>query len=314
MNKKENLLKTINHDGPEWIPYCWEGALKVVTPTFTERPDLEGYDSWGCYWDHSEVTGTYPSENCRLKGAQEIRGLEAPDPYAPGLLERAKREIGETDRNETLVLCTNHIGIHERAYILLGMEDYLAELLISNELIQILFDKIYDFKLKFAMRMLDELDIDGIWMGDDWGTQHSMFFSPDMWRKMIKPHMRHIYDEIHGRGKLVFQHSCGKIEKIIPDLVEIGLDAWNPCQPCNDLKKLKNEYGSMLTFMGGVDSEILDIKGDAEIKDEVRKRIDEMAAGGGYYLEPSHHVDFPKENIESFIKYAKLYGKIGPVI
>jgi hypothetical protein len=309
MNKKENLIRAISHNNPQWIPYCWEDSLRIVSPSFVERPDFEGYDSWGCYWKYSAVTGTYPSENHLLKDVEEIPGFSAPDPYAPGLLDRAKKEIEDMDhnetRNDTLVLCSNHIGTHERAYILLGMENYLAEIILHKDLIALLFKKIFDFKLKFAMRMIDDLDIDGIYLGDDWGTQRGLFFSPQIWRELVKPHLKQMYDRIHEKGKLIFQHSCGKIEEIVPDLVEIGLDVWNPCQPCNDLARLKKEFGNKLTFWGGVDSEILDLKGETEIEAEIRKRIDEMSAGGGYYLEPSHHVNFPKENINVFIKYAK---------
>jgi len=225
------------------------------------------------------------------------------------LLDRAKKEIADIDRNETLVLCTNHMGAHERAYILLGMENYLAEILLNKELISLLYSKIFDFKIKFAIRMLDELNIDGIWLGEDWGTQKGLFFSPQIWRELVKPNLKLMYDKIHERNKFVFQHCCGKIEEIIPDLVEIGMDVWNPCQPCNDLARLKKEYGDKLTFMGGVDSEIMELKGEAEIEVEVKKRINEMAADGGYYLEPSHHVPFPNKNIDAFIKSAQKYGR-----
>ena len=75
---------------------------------------------------------------------------------------------------------------------------------------------------------------------------------PQIWRKVIKPHTKRIYDCIHDMGMIVNQHSCGKIEAVFGDMVEIGADMWNMCQPCNDLKTLKEKYGKDICFFGGL--------------------------------------------------------------
>lgn len=309
MNKKDNLLRAIQHKDPEWIPYWGEDSFAYVLPTFTEMPEQGGYDDWRCFWEYSSTTGSYPGHEHYIKSAEEILNFIVPDPFAPGLLDAAKNAIKNIDRNQTVVVCNNHIGLHERSYILMGMEEYLIKLALNEELIEQLFDKIFDFKFKFTNRMLDELDIDGIWFGDDWGTQNGLFFSFEKWRALIKPRIKKLYDTVHNRGKLVFQHSCGKIESIIPDLVEIGLDVWNPCQPINDLVYLKKEFGDRLTFMGAVDSVVLDMQGRSEIENEIKLRIDQLKHNGGFILYPSHHVSFPEENVRAFIEFSKKYGK-----
>ena len=94
-----------------------------------------------------------------------------------------------------------------------------------------------------------------------------------------------------AHGILVNQHSCGKIEAIFGDIVGMGADMWNPCQPCNDLAALKREYGERIAFFGGLDSQfVLDRPGTTpdDIRREVRRRIDELASGGGYIAAPSH--------------------------
>jgi uroporphyrinogen decarboxylase len=272
-------------------------------------PEQAGRDSWGCLWEFSPVTGSYPGHEHRIKSVDEIVDFAVPDPFAPGLLDAAKRAIEKIDRSQTVVVCNNHIGLHERSYILLGMEEYLVEFALNEKLIVQLLDKIKWFKLNFAKRMLDELDIDGIWFGDDWGTQNNLFISPEKWREFFKPKYKELYDLVHDRGKLVFQHSCGKIESIIPDLVEIGLDVWNPCQPINDLEGLKKAYGKKLAFMGSVDSVVLDTKGRKEIEEEIRLRISQLKEGGGFVLYPSHHVAFPEENVKAFTEFSVKYGK-----
>lgn len=309
MNKKENFLRAIQHKDPEWIPYWGEGSFAYVLPTFTEMPEKGGYDDWGCFWEYSPITGSYPGREHVIKSEEDILNFIAPDPFAPGLLDAAKDAIKNIDRNQTVVACNNHIGLHERSYILIGMEEYLIKLALDEELIEQLYDKIFDFKFKFTKRMLDELDIDGIWFGDDWGTQNGLFFSAEKWRAVIKPRMKKLYDTVHDRGKLVFQHACGRIESIIPDLVEIGLDVWNPCQPINDLAYLKKEFGDRLTFMGAVDSVVLDTQGRPEIENEIKLRIDQLKNNGGFILYPSHHVSFPEENVSAFMEFSQKYGK-----
>ena len=309
MNKKDNFLRAVHHNSPEWIPYWQEGSFTYILPTFVEMPELGGYDDWGCLWEYSEVTGPYPSHEHRIKNVTSIPYYNIPDPYAPGLLDTAKEALKQINRVETVVACNNHIGMHERSYILMGMEEYLIEFALNESLVFQLIDRIFEFKYHFTKRMLDELDVEGIWLGDDWGMQTGLFFSPQKWREIIKPRLKKIYDLIHDRGKIIFQHSCGKIEAIIQDLVEIGLDVWNPCQPINDLKSLKEQYGDKLTFMGAVDSVIMATEGPAEVEKEVKLRIEQLGEGGGFILYPSHHVPFPEYNIRSFIDASIKNGK-----
>jgi uroporphyrinogen decarboxylase len=309
IDRKENFLRAVLHEQPEWIPYWGEGSFEYVLPSFNEMPEKGGYDDWGCKWEYSPATGPYPSRERRISSLDALKGFRTPDPDAPGLLDAAKQSLAAIDRTRTVVACNNHIGMHERAYILMGMEEYLLQFSLDEQLITDLFDKILDFKLRLTRRMLRELDVDAIWFGDDWGTQTSLFVSPDRWRAVFKPRLKKLYETVHEKGKLVFQHSCGRIESIIPDLVEVGVDVWNPCQPTNDLQQLKQAFGASLTFMGAVDSVILDTRGAQDIENEIRLRINQLKQGGGLVLYPSHHVQFPEENVRLFRECAIRYGR-----
>ncbi len=90
-------------------------------------------------------------------------------------------------------------------------------------------------------RFHEVADLDMIWYGDDWGTQSDLFLPPNVWRRIVKPHTQRIYACTKERGILINQHSCGRIESIFGDVVEMGADVWNPCQPCNDLAALKRQ-------------------------------------------------------------------------
>jgi uroporphyrinogen decarboxylase len=155
-----------------------------------------------------------------------------------------------------------------------------------------------------------KLGADGVWFGDDWGTQNGLFMSPSVWRELIKPEQARMYNAVKELNGIVFQHSCGCIEAIVGDLIEIGMDVWHPAQPCNNLALLKQKYGNKMCFMGAIDSQyVLPLGSTEEVREEVRRRIKELGKDGGYIPLPSHEIPFPKENWEAMIDEIKKIKK-----
>ena len=92
----------------------------------------------------------------------------------------------------------------------------------------------------------------------------------------------------------------------------MGADVWNPCQPCNDLASLKKQFAGRIAFCGGIDSQfVLDKPGvtTQEVRAEVRRRIDELANGGGYIAAPSHGVPYEQELIDAMNDEIEIYGR-----
>ena len=146
--------------------------------------------------------------------------------------------------------------------------------------------------------------VSGMRFTDDWGMQRTMFISPAQWRKFIKPRIARLYEIVKGQGGLVFQHSCGHNDEIVPDLIEIGVDVLDPCQPAaNNVFSWKDRYGGKLRFMGALDTHTYLSFGTP---DEVRRRVAEvvplMAAGGGYIAAPSHTIRIPEANRQAMIE------------
>ena len=106
------------------------------------------------------------------------------------------------------------------------------------------------------------------------------------------------------RGGIVFQHSCGHIEEIVPDLIEIGIEVLDPCQPeANDIFKWKHDYGDQLTFMGGLDTQrYLSFGTPKEVKENVKKVLSIMGKGGGYIAAPSHTITISEENRKAMVE------------
>ena len=314
MTKKENLLRAIFNKNPEWVPNGCE-ALKVLKPPVCERPKTAGKDAFGVEWDLNEDAkgGTYPAErNFVITDISKWREqVTFPDVNACDWSE-IRAEAKKINRDEYLVGAFIEMGIFERIYLLMGMEEALMAYYTDADELEQLASAIADYKIEFLKKYHAEIGIDMLWYGDDWGTQQNLFISPAIWRKVIKPHTKRIYDCAKALGIIINQHSCGKIEAIFEDLVEMGADCWNNCQPCNDLAALKKKYGDRICFIGGIDSQFILDNPTATPDDvvaEVKKRIDDLALpNGGYIAAPSHSVPYDPAKAEAMRRTIREYG------
>jgi uroporphyrinogen-III decarboxylase len=118
-------------------------------------------------------------------------------------------------------------------------------------------------------------DVDGIHIEDDWGTQLALLISPKMWREYFKPIYKDYCDLAHSKGKFVVMHSDGQISDIIPDMIEIGVDAVNAQLDCMDIEKVALQYSGKIAFWGGFDRQYLLPFGTTE---EVRKEVRRIGA------------------------------------
>jgi uroporphyrinogen-III decarboxylase len=314
MNIKENYLRAIKRQNPQWVPRAGEAVI-TVRPPICERPKTAGKDVFGCEWAINENAkgGTYPAErNFVITDINKWREqVTFPDVDAFDW-SAAKEEAQKIDKENYLVGGFIEMGLFERIYLLMGMEEALMAYYTDEEEIEALASAIADYKIEFLKKYHEQIGINHLWYGDDWGTQSNLFISPEIWRRVIKPHTKRIYDCAKSLGIIINQHSCGKIESVVGDLVEMGADCWNPCQPCNDLCGLKKQYGDSICFIGGVDSQFVldnDLATADDVVDEVIKRIDEMALpNGGYIIGPSHSVPYNPEKLEAMNRTIKEYG------
>ncbi len=152
-------------------------------------------------------------------------------------------------------------------------------------------------------------------IGDDLGIQSGLQLPPDVYREMIKPVHKKFIDFIKARTDAkIFLHSCGSVYEVIPDLIEIGLDILNPVQVFAadmDSKRLKKEFGKDLVFWGGIDTQrVLPFGSEEDVKDEVKRRIEDFAPGGGFVFNPSHNIqlDVPIKNLFAMFEAFKTYA------
>ena len=149
-------------------------------------------------------------------------------------------------------------------------------------------------------------DIDGVKFGDDWGQQGGLIFGARLWRRFIKPRLARMYGMVKRAGKAVLLHSCGRVQELFPELIELGLDVFNPFQPeVMDPYKIKECFGRDLSFLGGMSVQrLLPFGTPQAVRDETRRLMERIGRDGGFIIAPSHDMpgDIPLENMVTFIE------------
>lgn len=168
-----------------------------------------------------------------------------------------------------------------------------------------LFDGILAFDEALVRRALS-WDVDGVRFGDDWGQQQGLIMGPVLWRRYIKPRISRLYGLVRKAGRKVFIHCCGKVDEILPDLIECGVDVFNPFQPeVMNVVEIKRQFGKDLTFFGGISTQkTLPYGTVSQVKEEVRGLIRTIGRSGGYIAAPAHDVprDAKPENVAALIE------------
>jgi len=249
---------------------------------------------------------------------EEIDAYELPDPLSPKRLDGLVEEAKIYHKEYFTIL----EGLREVLFGLpswiRGMEKFYMDLLLNPVFADRLLEKILSWELQMLKYILDRLHpyLDMVKIADDLGTQQSLLISPDVYREFIKPRHKRLISFIKNEyGLPVLLHSCGAVRPLIPDFIEIGVDALNPVQITAagmDRKSLKEEFGSAICFWGGgIDTQKILPKGTKkEIMEDVKEALDIFKQGGGYVFSQIHNIqpDVPVENIvimyEAFNEYA----------
>lgn len=231
------------------------------------------------------------------------------------------RDQAESYRAEgyAVVLKDPFAGIFEFAQRIVGMENLLLLMAFDDKRVAALFDQLVELKLDFWEMALPQLAdvVDVVAQFDDYGTQESQLISPQMFREQIKPHLRVLFERVEQLAPNAkrFFHSCGNVRPLIPDFIEIGVEILNPIHiraTGMEPAALKRDFGDDLVFWGGgVDTQgVLPNGTPQEVKDDVRRNLDALAAGGGYVFNTVHNIqaDVPAENTVAMWDALQEYG------
>lgn len=295
MTPKENLYNMYFHKKIEVMPAPAQGESGIYpTSGFWERPPFNrgGTDWFGCRWEDCpgadapapDVRSHVLDDICDWKEKVKFPDLDAWD------WENAVKtdKVTAVDRENTLlnvIVCT---GLFERLHVLMGFEDALCALITDPEETEAYFERMTEYKIELIGKLKQYYNPDVITFHDDWGTQRAMFFSPDLWRKMLKPRMKRIVDYAHSCGIGFIMHSCGKIDEIIPDICEIGVDTLQ-CMDINNIEEALRICGDNMSIQASVHTQDFESRDSAGIltpeavREITRREFMEWGASGRYF-------------------------------
>ena len=314
----DRLLEKLGTD----IRYCWPGLLPN-SPVIPGEDEDTFYDSYGQVWKRA-LPYYYAAEGI-LKEASSVDDIEQlvrwPDLSDPrwmaGVTERACELSEQTDYFVAMRMVASH-GPFQTACDLRGTENFLRDMALSPEFAETLLEKVtsvIEGLLKLAMQAGGEY-FDMIELpGDDYAGNTNTIMSPKMFRQFIKPCIERLVRTVkeHNLDMKVMLHSDGAITKFLPDIIELGIDVIHPLEPlpATDLVSVKEEFGKQVTFLGGIDISHAMPGSREDVIAETKRRIAQLAPGGGYILAPSNHLqaDVSPENVVTLFETARKFGK-----
>jgi len=330
MTSKERVLTALRHEPPDKVPYYAAflvpmheklvkyyddpdyysklGCDMTITPVIRVSwgvRDEDGYhtDEYGMRWNRTIDPDIGIPEPCLTR--ENFDSYPWPDPKVSGRFDKLKETVEKNPDKFNIMSLTFHL--HERSWAMMGMDNYLMGMIEDREFVEAVLDKVLEINLAIIDEGMKQCpNIDAIYFGDDYGDQRGVIMGADRWREFIKPRIAKEYARAHDYGKPVFIHSCGQVTEIFDDLIDIGLDCFNPFQPeVMDIYEIKKKYRGRLAFYGGISLQsLLPFGTPGQVKDEVAKILKEIGREGGYIASPSHVVtgDVPPENIEAMFE------------
>lgn len=234
-------------------------------------------DEWGCRFDNlqagviGEVKVPSVPELARWRDT-----LRPPWETLPGDQAAARRSVDEACRaSDQFLLAGCCPRPWERYQFLRGTAEAMADLAEDPEEAAAMIAEIHRFHVA-ELEFWAGTAVDGLFFMDDWGAQRGLLISPRMWRRFFKPLYADYCRIAHAAGKKVFMHSDGDIVSILPDLVEVGVDALNSQLGCMDLAQVAAAAKGRLTFWGEINRQQALPAGAAAVEAEVRRLADAL--------------------------------------
>ena len=290
------MLEVVQGGNPDRIVNQFE-ALSTVRgdPGGDVRPQYGGEpvtDKWGVTKVYPEGTpGPFPVHD---EAHIVVKDIEHWDEYVhkpkcrfteaewEPFIEKAEA----VDRNEKFVTVMTLPGLFERCHYLCEIQRCLINLYEYEDEMHELIKYLIDYELEMAEQICMYLKPDVIFRHDDWGTQISTFMSVDMFEEFYAEPTKELYTYFHEHGVLLnIHHSDSFCATLVPTMIDMGIDIWQGClTESQDIPALIKQYGGQISFMGGIDSGIVDRADftDEGVEEYVRKVVGQC--GNKYFI------------------------------
>ena len=334
MNPRELVYKTLNFERPEriprqlwelpWAEYNYPGELekirldfpndivwipmfsKTLPKTVGEKYEIGEYvDEWGCKFINKQrgIHGETKEVLIKKEEWEDKDNLRLPAEY----LDLDKDKIKDFCRSTDKFIIYSCINPFERLQYIRGTEQLYVDLMLKPEGMFDVIKKIHDFNCK-VFEAWAKTDIDALQINDDWGSQKALLINPVIWAEIFKPMYIDYVDIAHSHKKKLFMHSDGNILAIIPQLIDIGVDALNSQVFCMGVENLR-QFRGKITFWGEIDRQnILPHGTQKEIEDAVISLKENLWDSGGCIAQCEFGPGAKPENI---YKVFETWNKIG---
>ncbi|MEM2888308.1 MAG: uroporphyrinogen decarboxylase family protein [Candidatus Bathyarchaeia archaeon] len=335
MNSRERVIKAIEFEKPDRIP---NGCYNLALPPGSRREALkklfEKYpqdfanvpgaartlewgiqwskgtftDDWGITWKNLQdgVIGqpmTHPLDDWK-----KLDQYQMPDPLKN--IEELRKSFNHADHSKYVL--ADGGSIWQIIHYLRGFKETLLDVLAGRKELFLLIDRLVNFNLE-RLKLILEMNVDGVMFGDDWGTQQRLMLKPEQWRRIFMPYYKKMFDTVRKKGKDIFFHSDGYVIDILPDLIDIGLNVANIQVSLLGIKTISERFGGKLCIAADVDRQHILPFGTPR---HVRKLVKDIVLAfkgldGGLILYGEIGPDVPIKNAESMLKSLWDYGKLG---
>jgi hypothetical protein len=291
MDRRENLLATLAHQPHDHVGnfstdmFGTGGALE----TFENGPPGGGFDGFGLKW---AATASAMGAGTPAPGSALLEHIEDWKKVVkfPNLDEfdwegQAKAQLANYNPAAQIQEYGMWNGQYLRMAHFMGFAECLIAMAEEPEASLELLEAITDYKIRLAEYVVKYFKPDSICLYDDVATVRGPFMSPATYQRLIKPGHKRFFDAVRAMGVIPNMHVCGKCDILVPDFQEEGIEAWEICQPENDLVGLQKTLGSKLAFVGGFDMQGPLTQKDPteeELRAAARDCIDKYAPGGNY--------------------------------
>jgi len=275
-------------------------------------PEGLSIDEWGVGYIPTRYEIQSPKFHplASLSTVEEINAYPWPDLDEDYRYEEALKKTKEYQQRGYAVCGEMYQTIFETAWLMRNMEQFMIDLVLNEDIAHIICDNITRIRIKQA-RLLAKIGVDIIRLGDDIVSQQGLMMSPEIYSHFFKPRLKKIIRAAKEENPdvIIFMHSCGKVEEVIEDFIDAGVEVLNPLQPeCNDLKMIHDRYKDRLSFWGGIGVQnVMPFGTPDEVTDKVKETNDLLGSEGGFLLAPAHILDpsVPWQNVIAYIEAAK---------
>ena len=236
-----------------------------------------------------------------------------PDPKVASRYADAEKYIAKY-KDDYVVIGDIEVTILSLAQQLVGMEKLLLDMALEEDYVEYLFAKCADFQTEVGIELIRR-GVDAIWIGDDFGSQSSLLFSPEMFRTMLKPYYVKMIRAFKAVNPdiICILHCDGAVKPLLDDIHEIGFTVFNPVQPGvpgHSPQEIKDDFGDKFAFWGAIDQQYLLPHGsDAEVEADIKEKCEILGKNGGYMIAPAHIMqsDISPERVKFFLEMCRKY-------